>query len=151
MRYKQRFFVCQLDFEAGADGAAASSATTTSDIFNALRVSVSEAFGDAGLGRMTLSLAVKYYSPVTRLCVIRGPLSCAAELHASIALVKACRRAPAALRTLQVCGSVRVLRESLRLHHAAVASALRSHLARDDLELDDAFFATLEGELADAA
>lgn len=152
MRYKQRFFICQLDLgEKPETLLAAASAITTSDIFNALRLVVTEAFGDVGLGRMSASLSVKYYSPVTRLCVIRGPLASEAQLHAAIALLKAVKKAPAALRTLQICGAVRTLRSALLHWHGEITGALRVSLGKDDVALDDSFFAALDAELADVA
>ncbi|KAF8468497.1 Rpp14/Pop5 family-domain-containing protein [Russula ochroleuca] len=41
------------------------------DVFNALKQSVLLHFGDVGWGEVGASLAVKYFSPVTNLCVVR--------------------------------------------------------------------------------
>ncbi|KAF9048795.1 hypothetical protein BJ165DRAFT_1414495 [Panaeolus papilionaceus] len=40
-------------------------------IWNALRQSVVSNFGDTGWGRVGLSLTVKYFAPMTNLCIIR--------------------------------------------------------------------------------
>lgn len=152
MRYKQRLFLCQLDLGvSGAAALAAASAISSADIFNALRASMSEAFGDVGLGAVAASLSVRYYSPGTRLFVVRGPLAAAGELHAALALVHVCRKQPAAFRTLQVCGSTRVLRAALRHWHASIAAGLRGEIARAELALDETFFAALEREEASGA
>jgi ribonuclease P/MRP protein subunit POP5 len=150
MRYKQRFFICQLDFPVGEDALALAPSVSTGDIFNAIRISTTESFGDVGMGRITSSLAVKYYSPVTRLFVVRGSFAAESELHAAIALVRTCRKQPVAFRTLQICGSLRVLRQSLRYWHTTATTALRRSLDKDDVELDEAFFGALEAELGDA-
>ncbi|PPQ63559.1 hypothetical protein CVT24_004856 [Panaeolus cyanescens] len=40
-------------------------------IWNSLRQSVASNFGDTGWGKVGLSLTVKYFSPMTNLCIIR--------------------------------------------------------------------------------
>jgi len=40
-------------------------------IYNALRDSVMTNFGDTGCGAVGMSLTVKYFSPITNLCIIR--------------------------------------------------------------------------------
>ncbi|KAN0108975.1 Rpp14/Pop5 family domain containing protein [Russula decolorans] len=41
------------------------------DVFNALKQSVLLNFGDVGWGEVGASLAVKYFSPMTNLCIVR--------------------------------------------------------------------------------
>ncbi|KAI0046982.1 hypothetical protein FA95DRAFT_1519536, partial [Auriscalpium vulgare] len=44
---------------------------TSAQIFASLRQSVISHFGDTGWGAVGASLSVKYFSPVTKLCIIR--------------------------------------------------------------------------------
>lgn len=152
VRFHQRFFLCQLDVSTSgpssdaADPLAVAGSFTTADIFNSIRLVMMEVFGDAGMGKLGSGLAVKYYSPLTRLMVIRGPAAHVDMLHAAIALVKSCKKQPVAFRTLQVCGSVRVLKSSLTHWHATLTSSLKTSLGRDSVVLDDGFFEALDLE-----
>ncbi|KAI0280712.1 ribonuclease P/MRP protein subunit, partial [Russula aff. rugulosa BPL654] len=44
---------------------------SSKDVFNALKQSVLLNFGDVGWGEVGASLAVKYFSPMTNLCIVR--------------------------------------------------------------------------------
>lgn len=159
---KCRYFVCQLDL-TGADAVTACADTGTSDLFAALRGSVRENFGDAGWGLCAGLLAVKYYSPATRLLVVRCPTSFGSEAHASLALVRVVRGRPAALRVLAVASTQRSLRLALVHWSRQVGEALRRSVAPGDTDdggggggdggdagplLSEAFFAALEKEAA---
>ena len=118
MRAKHRWMLLELDFGAGA-GAAAYMPVTTADIFTAVRGAASDAFGDAGTGALAAGLSVRGYtarggSGGRALVVIRGPLAAASQLATACALVRAVRRAPAALRCLRAASSGRALRAACR-------------------------------------
>ncbi|KAI0249047.1 hypothetical protein BJV78DRAFT_1230880 [Lactifluus subvellereus] len=58
------------------------------DVFNALKQSVLLHFGDAGWGEVGGSLAVKYFSPATHLCIVRVARGIAARTTwAAVALL----------------------------------------------------------------
>jgi ribonuclease P/MRP protein subunit POP5 len=154
MRLKLRFYVCQLELEgdsspapsssgAGASSAssvagAAAAAVTPADLFVALRSVIYDTYGDAGLGAVLRMLAVKYYSPATRLCIVRGPAAHDAEVRASLALVKRVKKGvpPAALRILHVAGSLRSLTKAVRFWQASVVAATgRAPSAAEDATL----------------
>jgi RNase P/RNase MRP subunit POP5 len=70
MRLKLRFYVCVLE---SREGAFPFPEVTTADLFAAVRSSISDAFGDIALAQVVRALAVRYYSPASRVCVVRGP------------------------------------------------------------------------------
>ncbi len=144
---KHRFYLLQLEF-GGSDALDAAESTTPADIFAAVRALVVELFGDVGVSAVASALAVKYYSPATRLAVVRGPAD--PRLHAAIALVKAVRKRPAALRVLSVTSRVGALRAALVHWSGEVGAALRTaggsagpHTAA---LLPESFFEALEAE-----
>lgn len=94
--------------------------------------------------------AVKYFSPVTRLALVRVPCGFAEQARAAVALVKTVRKRPAAIHTLQVAGSVRTLQAYLAHWHASATAALKASAAADDVQLDAAFLEALDADLADA-
>jgi len=153
MRLKQRFYLCQLHLDpslAPAAAAAQAAALTSADIYTALRTVIQEAFGDVGLGAASPLLAVKFYSPVTRLCVVRGATACHTQTHAALALTKAVKKQPAAIQVLQVCGCPRTLREAATHWQSSIVSAAKTASAGVEGLLDAAFFAALDAELGDA-
>lgn len=149
MRLKYRFFVVQVDFEAAALSSAAPS-LAPSDLFAALKASLAENYGEVGAGAAAQLLACLYYSPVTRLAILRGPAPLEAQVHAAVALVRAVRKTPAALRVLQVVSSRRTLRAAMEHVQESLVAAMRSSAARDALVLDAAFLDALDADLDDA-
>jgi len=109
-----------------------------------------EAFGDAGWASAASAFAVKYYSPVTRLALVRAPASCVLNVRAAVVLVRAVCKRPAALHVLQVAGSVRTLRTYMQHWHDTVLQQLRMSAAADAVPLDAAFLAGLDADLDDA-
>jgi hypothetical protein len=130
MRASFVYFVCQLDVGAGADA----SSLTAADLFNAVRGIASEAFGDVGLGALSAggagggALSVRFWSPLSRLLVVRGPAAARGRLHAALALLRAVRRMPARARTLACVGAARGLRGALRAAHGEAAAAAEAGL-----------------------
>lgn len=107
-------------------------------------------FGDVIVGACTSTLSVKYYSPVTRLLLLRGPAAAATQVHTALTLIRTVRKVaplPVAIRVLQVCGSLRTMKPLLMAWHARLAAALNAGV--DDL-LDTSFMAALEAELEGA-
>lgn len=119
-------------------------AATSSDLFAALRASVQEVLGDAGYASVAPSLAVRFFSPVSRLAVVRAPAEHASRVRAALVLLRAVRRRAAAVHVVQVVSTVRTLREALRRWSGSVAGAMR------DAGADEALFAALEEEAAAA-
>lgn len=150
MRLKHRVYVCQLEFAADAGGDAAALGTTPSAVFAAVKAAALDAFGDAGWAALAGALAVKYYSPATRVALVRGPGALDGHVRAALALVTAVGGAPAAVRTLQVSASARTLRAYVAHAHARAVSALRRDADAGGLALDDAFLDALAGDVDDA-
>lgn len=99
---------------------------------------------------LTPPAAVKYYSPVTRLALVRAPSASADSVRGGIALVRAIRKRPAAVHVLQVAGSVRTLQAYLAHWQGVVTGSLRASAAADALVLDPAFLAALDADLETA-
>jgi RNase P/RNase MRP subunit POP5 len=145
MRLKSRWYLCQVDFAPGPPPD-----LTATDVYNAVRAQLQDAFGEVGFARVQSTLAVKHYSAVTRLCLVRGPAEFDREVHASLALVRAVRKQPAAIRCLQKLSQPRTLRPAAEAWHAALVSRASASAAGDALSLDSAWLAAVEQELAEA-
>jgi ribonuclease P/MRP protein subunit POP5 len=121
MRLKLRFYICRVDLEAegsastgsGAGSSSSSSSSsrpvTASDLYSAIRGALLDSFGDDAVAATMKTLAVKYYSPTTRMCIVRGPFSHAKQVRAAIVAVKALKKLGrgATIRLLRVAGSLR--------------------------------------------
>ena len=143
-----RYLVCQIEWGpplGREEDAVSPSAATASDLFAALRASVQEVLGDAGYAAVAPALAVRFFSPASRLAVVRAPAAHAARVRAALVLLRAVRRRAAAVHVVQVASTVRTLREALRRWSGSVAGAMR------DAGADEALFAALEEEAAAAA
>jgi len=70
VRFKNRWFLVEFIRCESSDGRRPA-AITSKHVWNALKESVLLNFGDAGWGAVGGSLNVKYFSPVTNLCIIR--------------------------------------------------------------------------------
>ncbi len=147
MRLKFRWYICQVDFQAGAPPG---EALTASDVYSAVRGQLQDAFGEVGYARVQSTLAVRHYSAVTRLCLVRGPAEFDREVHASLALVRAVRKHPAAIRCLQKLSQPRTLRPAAEAWHAAIVLRASASAAADAVQLDAGWVGALEAELAEA-
>jgi hypothetical protein len=81
--------------------------------------------------------------------VVRGPAVLHTEVRAAIALTRSVRKQPAALRILQVAGSVRTLRAAVSAWHAAITAAMSASVAAEPAVLGPAFFRSLDADLDD--
>jgi RNase P/RNase MRP subunit POP5 len=135
---RQRYLLCQVEWGPGPQ--VDPSPITASDIFASLRASVQEVLGDAGYAAAASLLAVRFFSPLTRLAVVRAPAEHAARVRAALVLLRAVRKRPAAVHVVEVLSTTRTLREALRRWTASVADATGEDGA------GEAFFAALEAE-----
>jgi ribonuclease P/MRP protein subunit POP5 len=113
MRLKCRFLICQLDFGANAANSSEGPLAAV-DVYMAVKNSMQETWGDAGWARASRLLAVKFWDPQTRVALVRAPLDQQREVRAALALIKAVKKRPAAVRVVQVCGSERSVQSALR-------------------------------------
>lgn len=180
MRLKQRFYVCQLTVEEGTSAspttaselfsalkvcagtgvvycniacvrnAASSAAHRNRDASSCLQSCVAENFGEIGVGAVSSLLSVKYYNPVTRLCVIRGPTAADREVHAAMSLLRVIRRQRCALHVLATCGTVRTLKPALEHWHVCILASMRASASSDDMALDPSFLEALDADLENA-
>ncbi|KAG8969856.1 hypothetical protein FRC03_000102 [Tulasnella sp. 419] len=73
VRFKNRWLLVEfLPYANGAVDQTIIPDITDKQVFNAVRASVVLNFGDSGWGAVGNSMSVKYYSPVTGMCVIRA-------------------------------------------------------------------------------
>ena len=94
--------------------------------------------------------SVRYYSPVTRLVVLRVPASFTSRMRAAVCLVKSVKKTPAAIHVLQTAGSARTLKTIFMHWHSSLVATLHSLPSPSTLGLDDAFFAQLEADIPEA-
>lgn len=109
-----------------------------------------ENFGDVATAAAMNLLAVKYYSSLTRLCIVRGPTSLQSQVHAALALVKQIKQVACAIRVLHVCGSARTLKPAIEYWHKTLVHAMAASARGDEIDLDEAFLDAIDADLADA-
>ncbi|KAF8311951.1 hypothetical protein DL93DRAFT_2082593 [Clavulina sp. PMI_390] len=74
VRFKNRWLLIEfipVDSLSGATASTASAELTSKSVYNALKNSVIHNFGAAGWGAVGSSLNVKYFSPITNMCIVR--------------------------------------------------------------------------------
>ena len=133
---------------SGSDSVDPSSATA-SDLFGALRSTFQEVLGDAGWGSVASTLSVLFFSPATRLAIVRCPAATEEECRACVSLVKVVRRRAAAIHILKCVSTVKRLKEALQNVSAGIAQSLRVAQGATGV-LGEAFFAKLEEEANEA-
>ena len=90
-------------------------------------------------------MAVVFFSPATRLSVVRCPAAREEECRACLSLIRVVRRRGVAVHVLQCVSTVRGLKEALQRVSAGVVHSLKE--AQGGVKvLDDAFFTALEEE-----
>lgn len=151
-KQSMRYFVCQTEWGPpcgsggeGHGGAVDPATSTSSDLFSALRAMYQEVVGDAGWGGVASTLSVVFFSPATRLSVVRCPAAREEECRACLSLIRVVRRRGVAVHVLQCVSTVRALKEALQRVSGGVVHSLKE--AQGGVKvLDDAFFAALEEE-----
>jgi RNase P/RNase MRP subunit POP5 len=147
MRLKVRFYICQLDIERegsgvvrggkysnttgvsniarveGGGGGGAAAGITSSDIFASVRGMIADTHGDVGIGNTVAMLAVKFFDPRTRLCIVRGPSLWASQVRSALVSVKKIKNREARLSILHVAGSVRTASRAVQIWHTKVLAA----------------------------
>jgi RNase P/RNase MRP subunit POP5 len=126
MRIRLRFYVLELEGQPHLPPSPVSS-SSAADVRAALATALVEGFGDTTLGLAEASrvLAVRACGTGGAAFVVRAPAGVDRQLRAALALVRAVRGRPAALRLRRVCGSLRTLR------HAAAGLGLAAADAPD--------------------
>jgi ribonuclease P/MRP protein subunit POP5 len=103
MRFKNRYLLCELQWENGKLLESVSSYT----ILNAIKESIEVNFGDLGLGRCLQSLQVKYYNYLTGLCILRVSRDHFHLMMASLTFLSQIQQRPVNFHTLRVTGTIR--------------------------------------------
>ena len=91
VRFKNRFLLLEVIWKDSKVDLAMSEAS----LLSAIRESVQTNFGDLGLGLALASLQVKFFHPVTNICVVR----CSREQHQQVSLRFNTSRAETAVST----------------------------------------------------
>lgn len=104
------------------------SETTSKTFLQAIRESVQELFGDVGYGKMLYSLAVKYWSPLGNLAILRVSRSQLRPLLGCMAILPAKFAFKTDVQVIHVGGTIRTCKKFL-LKYADTSAEQRNTTA----------------------
>lgn len=113
VRFKNRYLLCAVDAEGGPQALRALSGL---NILHAVRASLQDNFGDVGTGTLGASLAVKYWSSVLGLALVRASRDHFRLVWASLSMITRIEGLPEPLtlrfRVIHVGGTIRSCQKS---------------------------------------
>ncbi|KAF5831184.1 hypothetical protein DUNSADRAFT_13487 [Dunaliella salina] len=120
VRFKNRYLLVRLNWkDRAAEG------LNELGLVKALRDSLEVQFGDVGLGSSFQSLQVKWYSPFSRLGVVRCDREACKQVCSSIAQLKDINFRKVVVEPLHVCGTMQACqRHTQRLNTVDLKSLL---------------------------
>ncbi|KAF8339790.1 uncharacterized protein EI90DRAFT_3037758 [Cantharellus anzutake] len=95
-------------------------------VFQALKESVQTNFGEWGAGSLD-KLSVRYYSPVTNICIIRAPRERYRLAWGALTLLSALEDVRYIPRVIKVSGTVKKLQLAAIRHNHEEISKIRTH------------------------
>lgn len=104
MRFKNRYFLCEF---AWNDPATIDQSISSLTIFKEIRSLVQNNFGEYGFGRMSHSLAVKYWNAKTNIAIIRCPRDEHHMLRAALTFCTNIQKKPVVVHVLHTGGTIR--------------------------------------------
>ncbi|EIN03996.1 hypothetical protein PUNSTDRAFT_108833 [Punctularia strigosozonata HHB-11173 SS5] len=112
-------------------------------IFAALKQSVLQNFGDSGWGAVGYSLTVKYYSPTTRLCIIRVGREHVRTAWGALTLLNSIEGQRVIPNVIHVSGTIKHAQIAAIEHNRVVIARYRA-IAKTPAGYTDSYEAFLE-------
>lgn len=120
VRFKNRYFLCLFDTDCLVEPQDKVQRLGQREIMRAVRDSVSQNFGDLGSGQLQSSLAVKWWAPALRMCIIRSSRDHFRTTWAAITLITRMETqqqlGAVRLRVIHVGGTIRSCQKSAFKH-----------------------------------
>lgn len=112
VRFKTRYLLCEITFEQDLSTGKPTQfqvddRTTQFTVLNIIKESLDVNFGDFGLGSIASSLNVKYFSPFTKLAIVRTSRDHVKMVWASITLVTSFKQTPCCIRVIHNAGTIK--------------------------------------------
>ncbi|KAK9809091.1 hypothetical protein WJX72_009257 [[Myrmecia] bisecta] len=142
VRFKNRYFLLEVVWKEGK----VDESLDEVGVLKELRDSIQENFGDFGAAQAMASVLVKYYNPLTSLCILRCSREQLRQVWCAASLITQIRRRTVLIQmiklagTLQSCQRAAVqynqnLMKQLRLSRLQQATASDAHYQLVDLQL----------------
>ncbi|KDQ15839.1 hypothetical protein BOTBODRAFT_173512 [Botryobasidium botryosum FD-172 SS1] len=129
VRFKNRWFLVEfIRCETTTDGGRRPATVSSKQIWNALKDSVLLNFGDAGWGAVGGSLNVKYFSPVTNLCIIRVGRDNHQIAWGAITLLTTLENERFIPHVVHCSGTIKKVQQAAIRHNREVVGRLRARL-----------------------
>ncbi|KAK3246965.1 hypothetical protein CYMTET_43521 [Cymbomonas tetramitiformis] len=124
VRFKNRYLLLEVVWKDGK-----SDSTVGEDqLLSAFRESLGLNFGDVGRGVAAQSLQVKYFNPLTNLCIIRCSRDSYRQVWCAITLISEIRKRTVMLRMIHLGGSVRTCQTSALKYNLSVIKDFEPYL-----------------------
>ncbi|KAF8604598.1 hypothetical protein BDV93DRAFT_532725 [Ceratobasidium sp. AG-I] len=124
VRFKNRWFLVEF-----LPCASPAPTFTSKQIYNALRESVIENFGDAGWGAVGGSLTVKYFSPTTQICIVRVARDHHTIAWGGITLLRTLGGATVIPHVIHLSGTLKKSQLATIKHNRNIVARLRANVA----------------------
>lgn len=141
VRFKNRWLLVEFIDTSTVDASAEKESLSTRPldgrlIYNALRDSVVTNFGDTGWGAVGMSLNVKYFSPLTNLCIIRVARDQHRIAWGAVTLLTSIHDVRVIPRVIHVSGTIKHTQLSAIAHNREVIARFRTKLKNTALHHD---------------
>jgi len=108
VRFKNRYLLTELQWEDDKRPQELNSFL----ILNTIKESIQSNFGDFGIGSIQMSLQVKYFNPVTNICIIRGSRNYFQMLWNSVTFINNMKKIPVSFCVLHVGGTMKLCQKA---------------------------------------
>ncbi|KAF7298945.1 Ribonuclease P/MRP protein subunit POP5 [Mycena indigotica] len=143
VRFKNRWLLVEFIAVVDSSTTATAPALDGQKIFAALRQSVLTNFGDVGWGSVGLSLSVKYYSPMTNICIIRVGREPHKIAWAAVTLLTAIEGRRYIPNVLHLSGTIKHTQLAAITHNREIVARFRAQ-AKTASAYQDSYDAKLE-------
>ncbi|KAL4419534.1 hypothetical protein ABPG77_005765 [Micractinium sp. CCAP 211/92] len=121
VRFKNRYMLFEVCWKDGRYD----DTITEAALLATFRDSLQQNFGDFGLGCALASFQVKYYNPVSNLCIVRCSRDEYRQVWATLCLLTEVHHRAVLLRLLRLTGTVAACQKATRVAHAAATAGRR--------------------------
>jgi len=134
VRFKSRWFLVEFlpYHEPGQPIPANEPEITSYDISHGLRESIIQHFGDDGWGSVGDSLQVKYFSPITNICIIRIGRNNHRTVWGGITLMTALKNRPCIPHVLHVSGTLKKTQLATIKYNRVLVARIQARSAGSD-------------------
>ncbi|KAG8793688.1 hypothetical protein FRC12_001930 [Ceratobasidium sp. 428] len=142
VRFKNRWLLLEL-----IPCATPTTTLSSKQIYNALRESVIENFGDAGWGAVGGSLTIKYFSPTTRICIIRVARDHHTTAWGAVTLMRSLGGSPVIPHVIHLSGTLKKAQLATIKHNREVVARMQANVAAHTSDAYDVYLSKSTKEI----